>query len=193
MSASIDEKNPFLAATLRRREELRLKIDAAADRIAQRRALAEAAGTDDTSIIDRLEQLGFTRESVKVVDLLPLVHVAWADGKIQRAERAQILSIVRERGIDAESDAGILMETLLEQRPSDSFMAQSLMLVRDLAERTGADTANVVDLCARVAEASGSLFGFGRSVSVAERSLIATVAAALGTAAEARFQSRLKG
>jgi hypothetical protein len=190
---SIDEKSHFLSQTARRRDAIRVKIDDAAARIAKRAAIADAVGTGDRLLVDRIEQLGFTGDSVRVLDLLPLVHVAWADGRVQRAERAAVLAVVESRGIAADSDACLLIETLLEQRPSETFLGESLALVRDLAATTGAPTADVVDLCAKVAEASGGLLGLGKRVGAEERALMDQVATALGPEAIERFQSRMRG
>ncbi len=46
-----------------------------------------------------LKDLRVPREAYRVVSLLPLVYVAWADGKIQKGERDLILQIARERGM----------------------------------------------------------------------------------------------
>jgi uncharacterized tellurite resistance protein B-like protein len=187
---SIDEKKHFLSETAARRAELLSKVDTASERVAKRGAIAEAVGTTDTDIVDRIEALGLSGDSVRVLDVLPLVHVAWADGKIQKAERAAVLAILERRGIPSNSDACLLIESLLERRPSETFFSQSLALIRDLAARSGAETADVVDLCARVAEASSGLFGFSGRTSDEEKSLIRDVAHALGDEAVRRFESR---
>jgi uncharacterized tellurite resistance protein B-like protein len=187
---SIDEKQHFLSETAARRAELLSKVDTASERVAKREAIAEAVGTTDTEIVDRIEALGLSGDSVRVLDVLPLVHVAWADGKIQKGERAAVLAILERRGIPANSDACLLIEGLLERRPSETFFSQSLALVRDLAARSGAETADVVDLCARVAEASSGLFGFSGRTSDEEKSLIRDVARALGDEAVRRFETR---
>ena len=46
-----------------------------------------------------LKELRVPREAYRVVALLPLVYVAWADGKIQKSERDVILRIAREQGL----------------------------------------------------------------------------------------------
>src|SRR5215510_7691482 len=104
---SYDESEHFLEATSSRRIELRERADESAGRLAKRRAIEQTAGTDDAAIVDRIEQLGFNGESIKVLDLLPLIHVAWADGRIQKSERALILSILEQRGIPPRSDASL--------------------------------------------------------------------------------------
>jgi uncharacterized tellurite resistance protein B-like protein len=187
---SIDEHSHFLPETASRRTELIARIDSAAERIEKRQAIAGAVGTTDTDIVDRIEQLGLSGDSTRILDLLPLVHVAWADGRVQKAERAAILAILEARGIPAKSDACLLIEALLEARPSETFLAQSLSLVRDLAARSGKETTDIVDLCAKVAEASGGLFGFGSRTNDQERTLIGDVARALGDTAQVRFRER---
>ena len=94
---SYDESEHFLEATSSRRAELRDRVDDASKRLAKRREIEKTAGTDDSAIVDRIEQLGFNGESIKVLDVLPLIHIAWADGRIQKSERALILSILEQR------------------------------------------------------------------------------------------------
>jgi hypothetical protein len=187
---SYDESQHFLESTASRRAELRERGDVGAERLAKRRAIEASTGTDDATIVDRIEQLGFNGESIKVLDILPLVHVAWADGRIQRSERALILSVLEKRGIPAQSDATLFVEALLESRPSETFLAESLSLLADLAGRTGAKKDDIVDLCAKVAEAGGGLFPFGTRTTDAERALIGEVARALGDGAVERFRTR---
>ena len=174
------------------RADLRLKVDTAAERLAARRKLAESIGTDDQSLLDRIEQLGFTGDTVKALDVLPLVHVAWADGKVQAKERAAVLSVLDRRGVAPGSQASLFVEALLEKRPSESYLAESLFLLKDLASRSGTDVSDLVDLCARVAEASGGLFGLRESTNDAEQKLIGKIAEALGEGAVERFKTRFR-
>ena len=187
---SIDEQSHFLPETASRRAELLSKVDAAADRVAKRRGIAAAVGTTDAEIVDRIEQLGLSGDSARILDVLPLVHVAWADGRIQKAERIAIFGVLDARGIPKGSDAYLLVEALLEARPSETFLAQTLALLKDLAARSGTETADVVDLCAKVADASGGLLGLGARTSAEERVVLVNVARALGATAQARFQER---
>jgi tellurite resistance protein len=177
----------------RQRRELRGRVDGAAERLAARRALASAVGTTDEDLLDRIEQLGFTGDSVGVLGLLPLIHVAWSDGRVHAKERAAILEILDRRGVSPESGARLLVETLLESRPSETYVAETLALIVDLGRRDGTDPADLVDLCARVAEASGGLFGFGVGTSKEEEAATRAVAEALGPRAMDRFKVRFGG
>jgi uncharacterized tellurite resistance protein B-like protein len=191
MAGRLDEGSHFLPATKGRRAALRARLEEASERVANRKALADTLGTEELTLLDRVEQLGFTGDSARVLDLLPLVHVAWADGKVDQRERATVMAVVDLRGIPKDSDASLLLESLLEERPSESFMAESLELVRALAAKQGNDGTKLVELCADVAESSGGLFGFGERVDERERELIARIAGAFGEAAQAAVLARL--
>ncbi len=183
-----DERRHFLSETAERRGIIRGKLDDAAARLARREALAGTVGTREESVLDRIEQLGFTGDSARVLDLLPLVHVAWADGRVQKAERAAILAIVEQRGIAPDSEASLLIESLLEARPSETFLAETLTLLRDLGGKAGGATKDIVGLCEKVAQASGGLLGLGKKTSDEERALIARIAEILGDAAVESFR-----
>ena len=183
---SYNEERYFLEKEARRREELRAKLDAAAERLQEQQGIASTLETNDEELVDRIHSLGFNGDSARVFDLLPLVHVSWADGQVQRNERATILAILEERGVEPGSDASLLMQSLLEKRPSETFLGETLAVLQRLAgDQKGA---TVVDLCARVADASGGLLGLGNRTSSDEHALIGKVAEALGDTAQQRFK-----
>lgn len=182
-----EEEKYFAAREAEARATLRRDVERAAAATQERERIARAIDAD-LDVAGRIQELGFSAETAPVFDLLPLVHVAWADGKIQRSERALILQILEERGLAAGTPAFTMMASLLETRPSDDFFAATLSALRQvLGDFEGAD---LVELCARVARASGGLLGAG-AMSSRERALIEDVARTLGPDAEARFRERL--
>ena len=187
---SAREKLYFHARAAAQREELRAELAAAAKRLHQHEKAAKALGTDDKDLVERIHVLGFRGESARVFDLLPLVHVSWADGQVQRGERAIILELLEGRGIQPGSRPFMLIETLLEERPADAFMEESLSLLKDLVAQKEGATENIIDLCHKVADASGGLLGFGARVSDDERNLMKEVAETLGDTAQSRFKER---
>jgi tellurite resistance protein len=156
-----------------------------------KRKIADSIGTTDLDLAARIAALGFDDETANILDLIPLVHVAWADGKIQRGERARILEILEVRGHAPESTPFQMIEALLEQPPPPAFMRQSLAILRDLLGDRPTVAQTIVSMCVDVANASGGLFGFGRRVSEQERELISKIAFELGDGAKAEFQRRL--
>ena len=159
----------------------------------EERRIATVLETDNQALVARIRALGFNGDSARVFDLLPLIHVSWADGTVQRGERATIFAILEQRSIPVESEASLLVESLLEERPPDAYMDATLALLKDLVGTMADEGIHVVDLCAKVADASGGLLGLGARVSPEERELIKKVADTLGASAHERFRNVLGG
>jgi hypothetical protein len=70
-----------------------------------RQQLGEQAGVADEEILQDLENLGYTPETVSLLHLVPLVHLAWAEGGVSDRERELIVQAARARGIEAGTPA----------------------------------------------------------------------------------------
>jgi tellurite resistance protein len=141
----------------------------------------------DLSLPGRIQRLGFVGEKLRVFDLMPLVHVAWADGTVTRQEREAILAVALTR-VERSSVAFALMESLLEERPPQAFLDESLSLLKLVAGDARAES--VVELCIKVASASGGFMNVG-NVSSEERAQIEAIAARLGPKALEAFHREL--
>jgi tellurite resistance protein len=173
-------------ADLRRR--LRDGMGAQASHVRMRRLACELGAELD--LAQRIAGMGFAGEAAQVFDLVPLIHVAWADGAIQRGERAAILEVLEARGLRPGDHPFVVIEALLEERPSEEFLEESLLACRDLLQGRAASGATVVELCLRVAEAAGGFLGLGSRISVEERQLIERVAQLLGEGARETVRRR---
>jgi tellurite resistance protein len=173
---------PFDVAQKEARAKLRARLGETATRLAKHTG-------DVQGLKERTEALGFGGDAGKVFDLLPLVHVAWADGGIQAGERAAILNLLTIRGIGPGA-AWTVMETLLEERPTQAYLEASLDLLRDVLADRQDDGRTVVGLCILIAESAGGFLGI-RSISKSEKEMIQKIADRLGTKAQAEFHARL--
>lgn len=176
------------------REELRVALHESAvamqiDRVAVVEGELEASRY---KLSDRVRELGFEGDAERVFDLLPLVHVAWADGKVQQGERAMILNLLRVRGVRGGS-AFTVLEALLEKRPSREYLDESLEVLKDLLQDKPRDAKTVVGLCILVAEAAGGFLQLFNPISEEERAMIEKISSALGDEAFAEYASRLGG
>jgi DnaJ-domain-containing protein 1 len=63
--------------------------------------LADEVGVHDEQILRTFEELGFSRETVTILHLVPLVQVAWSDGGVNEAERAKLHEVAALRGATA--------------------------------------------------------------------------------------------
>ncbi|MBP7148735.1 MAG: hypothetical protein KBD01_14470 [Acidobacteria bacterium] len=189
---SDEEEKYFHQREARRREELRREMEAAAAKLAQRERTARAAGTEDMSLVERLHELGFDGDSVRVLDLVPLVLVAWADGSVSARERATVMDAVAQRGIEPDSRPWLLIASMLEQRPSDGLVREIMQVLGELVGPADARGRSIVELSAKVAEASRGLFGLGSRIDAAERAVIADIAARFAPGARGEIEGKLR-
>ncbi len=143
---------------------------------AQRTELAAAIGNPNEDILRTLQELGYTRDTVSLFHLVPLLNVAWADNKVSNQEREMILEAARLRGVSADSPAYEQLIDWLNNRPSEEFFEQTLRIVGDLLEYAGPgvlklDRETLLDLSTRVAAASGGILGVGKISSEEQASL----------------------
>lgn len=133
---------------------------------------------------EALGRLGIDRDRVALVALLPLVHVAWADGEIQPEERALILGIAERHGFVDDGHRRVLV-TWLEDAPSPWFFGTAYKVVTALSARAvlppGLDPREVVAWCWALAAAAGGLFGSSfLAVDAEERIALDQIARGLG-------------
>ncbi len=188
-----DEEELYFAAQdqeLRRR--LREKLAGNAAGLEEQQRIAKSMGTSDISVAEKVKALGFDGDSARVFDLIPLIHVAWADGSVQRGERAAIFKVLTKRGIEQDSEAWRTIASLLEERPSDGWMRQSLAVLREVTGGIGDRSQEIVDLCINVATASGGILGLGKKIDADERALIEEIVHALGNDAADKVKHDLE-
>ncbi|HFE44713.1 MAG TPA: TerB family tellurite resistance protein [Nannocystis exedens] len=173
----IEEEIYFKEQELAARAKLRERMEADAKKHA-----LEARRLD---LAETIHALGFTGEKARIFDLMPLVHVAWIDGSVSRKERAAILDVVRSRGIQPGSEAFQMIESMLEERPSEAFLDETLTLLKQTL--TGQDGASLVDLCVKIADASGGFLGIGNAIDPEERAQIESIAQTFGDSALRAF------
>ena len=110
-----------------------------------------------------LRGLGMSSDSWRALPLLPLVHVAWADGSIQDAERELIMRLADDYGLDG--DGRMHLHNWLSYPPSREVIAQGQNVLIALCSSVGpADEqllADVVTFSHQVAKAAGGFFGIG--------------------------------
>lgn len=192
VETSEKEQKYFAEREMEARAELRRQMEENAKSLHDKHEIAKSAGTEDLAVAERIKALGFDGDSARAFDLLPLVHVAWADGTVQRGERAAILKVLEQRGIEPGSQAFRTIETLLEEKPSDTYMEESMSVLHDVTGGLGSERSKtIVDLCIEVASASGGFFGLGRKIGDEEKALIDDIVKGFSDAAAARVQKQM--
>jgi hypothetical protein len=152
----------------------------------ERAGMAEVSGIADDAVLASLQELGFTRDTVSLLHLVPLVRVAWIDGGVTARERDLILEAAAAHGVAEGTPAREQLEGWLDRRPSEDFFDDSMRVVKVLlkaqSEVEGATAVDLVALCTQVASASGGILGFGNKISDGERALIERIAGEIAAA-----------
>lgn len=140
----------------------------------------------DTTLKDSLRSLGFTAETYRVLMLLPLVYVAWADGKMDDAEIERIDDIAKARFHLGPKGLAILDGWLFE-RPSKEYFDEGMQDLFLLAQSEDGEPLvhpeELHDLlvhCESIARASGHALDVPTGVSKEEENALVEIAGILG-------------
>jgi hypothetical protein len=144
----------------------------------QLRELGEQVGITDPEVSRELAELGFTPDTVRLLPLMPVLEVAWAEGGVTDAERKMVVEVARTRGIEAGSAADSQLAEWLDQRPVASVFRRANRLISALfgtETRFELTPDDILKSSEAIAEASGGLFGI-RRVSSEERATLDRIA-----------------
>jgi hypothetical protein len=168
------EENSRLLAQLRKKTAVEER----------RAALREVVQIQDEAYLDHLIELGIGPETVLALSLVPLMAVAWADGKLDDRERNAVLKAAEQKGVAPDSPGHQLLETWLSRAPAphlfeawrrymgsiwNSFTTQQRYDMR----------VNLMGWMTSVAEAAGGFLGLTSKISASERAVLDEVAALL--------------
>ncbi len=144
-----------------------------------RREMGSRTGLQDPAMLQELQALGFTPDTVALLPLVPLVQIAWAEGGVSDTERKQIVQLARARGIDEGSAADRQLAAWLSSRPAPDVFTHASRLIRAMLDAPASDHSlsadDLVKYCEKIAAASGGVLGINR-VSPEERALLSTIA-----------------
>ncbi len=97
--------------------------------------------------------------------LVPLVRVAWAEGRVTRRERELITRAARRLGVEEGGAADLLLWDWMEAKPGEEFFegafAHLRLLLHDIPEDDSEKlTLDILRLCTLVAQVSGGNASF---------------------------------
>jgi uncharacterized membrane protein YebE (DUF533 family) len=85
------------------------RMKAEKEQRATKEELAEISGIRDEAVLDKLVEMNIEIDTWAAISLVPLVEVAWADGKIDDKERSAVLSAAEANGIFPDSPSYALL------------------------------------------------------------------------------------
>ncbi|MBX7222122.1 MAG: TerB family tellurite resistance protein [Blastocatellia bacterium] len=168
----------------KKEQELVAKMRERTAKETQLKALGEAVGVADEDVLTLLQDLGFSRETVSILHLVPLIQVAWADGSVTSQERNLINQLAAQRGITPDSPASVQLNQWLTVQPSKTFFETSLRIIHFVLDHTTKESekenpSDLVGFCLRVAKASGGFLGFGHKISEEEQEVLSKISETL--------------
>lgn len=87
--------------------------------------MSKVSPADRAELEQNLAALGLKRSTYRALMLLPLVYVAWADGKIEHVELERILGFAQSR-LHLTPDTTSVLENWLKEPPSAHYVEQGL-------------------------------------------------------------------
>jgi hypothetical protein len=165
--SSFDERRKALENAFfhKRDEQLLQQFRDRMERLDRKAKLAEATGIHDESLVDRLIDLQIEPETLSALLLVPLIEVAWADGRVHAKQRQAVLTAAERAGLSPASDGHRLLERWLDEKPGPEMLQAWKDYVHFLAQRMEPAAAqtmrdDILDRAWFVAEAAGGIFGF---------------------------------
>ena len=160
----------------RRDQELLEQQRHRAEAETERRLIAQAIGLNDDAVVVDLQLVGYRPDTVVLLELVPPVQVAWADGSVSTRERELLLKMAAREHMTQGAPARDLLEAWIRQQPSTDSFDASLRALSDILNSLQADARTslrqkMIDDCTAIARASGGFLGWNH-VSSDERRVI---------------------
>jgi hypothetical protein len=167
----------------RKNRELVEKMRRDASNEEARHEMGVKTGLHDPEMLNELQALGFSPDTISLLPLMPVIQMAWGENAVTDAERAALVKLARARGITDGSAADRQLSVWLSQRPDADVFTRATRLIRAMLDAQPQDQApltadDLVKYCETIAAASGGILGLNR-VSAEERDLLATIAEGL--------------
>ena len=152
------------------------KLREATVREEKKKEFREYLNIDNDEVLEALVELSVEPETLVAFTLVPLVEVAWADGKIQPKERDAILKAAVEGGVAEGSPTHSLLKNWLQTPPNpkllETWKGYIEELMPSLGDRTRAHMkSGIIGRARAIAEAAGGFLGVA-SISAAEKKML---------------------
>jgi len=136
--------------------------------------LRAVSGIEDEAVLEKLVELGIGAGTLAAMTLVPLVEVAWADGRMDAKEHDAILKGAAAQGVEPGSEAHALLADWLENRPPPRLLAAWRDYVGALCDEMLPEDRQklkreVLSRARTVAEAAGGFLGLGGKISDEEQ------------------------
>jgi hypothetical protein len=143
-------------------------------------SLSKVSGIRDDKVLQKLIDLDVQPNIVASLAAIPLVEVAWADGKVDEKERRAVLAAAESEGIRRGEIEFELLDAWLARKPEPRLQdawkhyVEGLCAVLTLEERTALKR-ELLEHARSIAQASGGFLGLGSRISQSEAAMLRTL------------------
>lgn len=150
------------------------------------KALAVATGIVDATLLTELVGLGVSAQTLAAFRMIPLLHVAWCDGELQKSEREVLLDVACRRNMARGSAAYRVLDEWMERAPRPELMTAWCKYLEEMCDGLSPTAISVlrseiVGQAEMVAQAAGGFLGIA-STSKIEKQALETVRTAFNQA-----------
>jgi len=150
------------------------------------RSLATAAkvsGISSEAVLRKLIEMNVQLDVLATLSIIPLIEVAWADGKVDEGERDAVLKGAESYGLLKDQIGFSLLEQWLGHRPPAGLLESWIYYIHGLCPLlSGAEReilkADLTQRARAVAEATGGLIGKKSKISLREHDVLAKLESA---------------
>lgn len=140
-------------------------------------SLARVSGITNDKILEKFVELDIRPEIAASLAMVPLVEVAWADGKVDQEEKAAVLKAAAESLFGKNSIDFKLLAQWLDHRPPRKLLDAWTHYVQGLCEQlTAVEKKKLkkewIGHARQIAQAAGGFLGLGSKISKSERRVL---------------------
>jgi len=152
--------------------QLRQKVSAESTK----QELKTASGITDEAILDHLLAASISAETITALGIVPLLAVAWADGRLDEKEKKAVLEACEAEGIEMGTSAYGLLDSWLKEQPSPQLLSAWKDFIKAAKHKLSPEALtalreDVVHRAQKIARASGGLLGIN-TVSTTEQEMV---------------------
>jgi hypothetical protein len=145
--------------------------------------LAEVSGISNDDILHKLVELNVRPEVLATLALVPLVEIAWADGKVDAKEKAAVMQATHHSFIESSPADTELLERWMTIRPDPKLLDAWVVYVKGLCQKLTPQERDslrddIIGHAVDVAKSSGGFLGIGKKTSPAEQDMLDKLRAA---------------
>jgi len=147
--------------------------------------LAKISGIHDDAVLEKLVALNIRPETMATLIGVPLIEMAWADGKMDAKERKKLFEYAEKAGVRKKGMDPKIMSSLLKCKPDPSLLKAWKQYMRTLCKQLSEPERKslreeVMADARSIAEAAGGILGYG-TVSAEEQAMLNELESAFRT------------